>query len=215
MAQRDSEAGGCPWTMPHCRPAARTPSAAATYYAAAADRDGFVARPFNQTADSYDRINAAFSLGSGAWYRRRALLRGGLRPRQTLLDVAVGTGLVAREAVRILGGPARVVGLDLSEGMLAGRAAASPSRSSGAGRRRCRWPMRASISSAWVMRCATCRTSGRLRRVPAGAAAGRAPAAAGDRPSRWRAAYAAPGSTSDTVVPCPRRWLGGGGGPAG
>jgi demethylmenaquinone methyltransferase/2-methoxy-6-polyprenyl-1,4-benzoquinol methylase len=35
-----------------------------------------------------------------------------------LLDVATGTGQVARAAVRILGDPARVVGVDPSEGML-------------------------------------------------------------------------------------------------
>ena len=89
------------------------------YYAADAERDSFVRDLFNQAAGSYDRINLAFSLGSGAWYRRRALLRAGLRPGQRMLDVAVGTGLVAREAVRILRRPERVTGLDLSEGMLA------------------------------------------------------------------------------------------------
>ena len=36
-----------------------------------------------------------------------------------MLDVAVGTGLVAREAVRLVGDPALVTGLDLSENMLA------------------------------------------------------------------------------------------------
>jgi demethylmenaquinone methyltransferase/2-methoxy-6-polyprenyl-1,4-benzoquinol methylase len=89
------------------------------YHPAAQDRDGFVRDLFNQTAASYDRINRAFSLGSGAWYRRRALQRAGLRPGAKLLDVAVGTGLVAREAVRITGRPGDVIGLDLSEGMLA------------------------------------------------------------------------------------------------
>lgn len=89
------------------------------YHPAAQDRDGFVRNLFNGSAGSYDRINAAFSLGSGAWYRRRALLRAGVRPGVKLLDVAVGTGLVAREAVRIIGRPEDVIGLDLSEGMLA------------------------------------------------------------------------------------------------
>ncbi|WP_149538297.1 class I SAM-dependent methyltransferase [Siccirubricoccus phaeus] len=88
------------------------------YYAAPADRDAFVRRVFDSTADSYDRINAACSFGSGGWYRRRALRRAGLQPGQAVLDVAVGTGLVAREAVRLLGSARGVVGLDLSEGML-------------------------------------------------------------------------------------------------
>ena len=59
------------------------------------------------------------ALGTGAWYRQQALLRAGLRPGMHVLDVAVGTGAVAREAVAIVGGPRRVVGLDPSPGMLA------------------------------------------------------------------------------------------------
>jgi demethylmenaquinone methyltransferase/2-methoxy-6-polyprenyl-1,4-benzoquinol methylase len=98
------------------RPAPHPPLTA--YYPAAQSRDRFVRDIFDETAASYDRINKAFSFGSGAWYRRRALQRAGLAPGQRLLDVAVGTGLVAREAVRILGRPGDVVGLDLSEGML-------------------------------------------------------------------------------------------------
>ncbi|WP_084112685.1 class I SAM-dependent methyltransferase [Belnapia moabensis] len=89
------------------------------YYQNADARDGFVRQLFDQAAGSYDRINTAFSLGSGAWYRRRALWQAGLRPGQRMLDVAIGTGLVAREGVRILGRPEAVTGIDLSAGMLA------------------------------------------------------------------------------------------------
>jgi demethylmenaquinone methyltransferase/2-methoxy-6-polyprenyl-1,4-benzoquinol methylase len=89
------------------------------HYADASARGGFVRDLFNGTAADYDRINAVFSLGSGGWYRREALRRAGLAPGQRLLDVAVGTGLVAVEAARVLGDPAAVTGLDLSEGMLA------------------------------------------------------------------------------------------------
>jgi demethylmenaquinone methyltransferase / 2-methoxy-6-polyprenyl-1,4-benzoquinol methylase len=89
------------------------------YYGAAAERSGFVRDLFNVTAADYDRINGVFSLGTGGWYRREALRRAGLAPGQRLLDVAVGTGLVAAEAVRVLRDPAAVTGLDLSEGMLA------------------------------------------------------------------------------------------------
>ncbi|WP_431280931.1 class I SAM-dependent methyltransferase [Humitalea sp. 24SJ18S-53] len=74
---------------------------------------------FDRTAGSYDRINSVLSLGSGAWYRSRALQRAGLRPGARMLDVAIGTGLVAREAVRILGPAGAVIGLDISAGMLA------------------------------------------------------------------------------------------------
>ena len=89
------------------------------YYAAPRERGAFVRGLFNGTAGDYDRINQVFSLGSGGWYRRQALLRAGLRPGHRMLDVAVGTGLVAAEAVRITGRPGDVIGLDVSEGMLA------------------------------------------------------------------------------------------------
>lgn len=89
------------------------------YYATPQEHSGFVRATFNRTARSYDRINAVFALGSGPWYRRQALRRAGLRPGARYLDVAIGTGLVAREAAAILGGTGGMLGLDLSEGMLA------------------------------------------------------------------------------------------------
>ena len=89
------------------------------HYAARSERSGFVRDLFNGAAADYDRINGVFSLGTGGWYRRGALRRAGLAPGQRFLDVAVGTGLVAAEAVRVLGDPRAVTGLDLSEGMLA------------------------------------------------------------------------------------------------
>jgi demethylmenaquinone methyltransferase/2-methoxy-6-polyprenyl-1,4-benzoquinol methylase len=89
------------------------------YYQDAGERPGFVRRLFDDTAAHYDRINTVFSLGSGAWYRRQALKRAGLRPGATVLDVACGTGLVTREALRLAGPGGVVVGLDPSAGMLA------------------------------------------------------------------------------------------------
>jgi demethylmenaquinone methyltransferase/2-methoxy-6-polyprenyl-1,4-benzoquinol methylase len=89
------------------------------YYADSSQRPAFVRGLFNRTAPFYDRINRLFSLGTGDWYRRHALLRAGLRPGMQVLDVAVGTGLTARQAVRIVGDAGGVIGLDVSEAMLA------------------------------------------------------------------------------------------------
>lgn len=79
----------------------------------------FVRDLFNDTAPYYDTVNRIFSLGSGGWYRRRCLRRAGLRPGDTVLDVAIGTGLIAESALRIVGANGAVIGLDLSEAMLA------------------------------------------------------------------------------------------------
>ncbi len=89
------------------------------FYGGHNERTGFVRRLFNETAPHYDKINAIFSLGTGASYRRRCLVRAGLRPGLRLIDVATGTGLVAQEAVAVTGRRHDVVGIDLSDGMLA------------------------------------------------------------------------------------------------
>jgi demethylmenaquinone methyltransferase/2-methoxy-6-polyprenyl-1,4-benzoquinol methylase len=78
----------------------------------------FVRRIFNQTAGDYDRIERFMALGSGSWYRRQALRRAGLTAGMRVLDVAIGTGLVAREEIDITGDARLVVGLDPSIGMI-------------------------------------------------------------------------------------------------
>ncbi len=89
------------------------------YYGGERERRGFVTALFDRTAPHYDWINRVMSLGSGVRYRRDALRRAGLAPGQRLLDVAIGTGLVARAARDILGDGGHVTGVDLSMGMLA------------------------------------------------------------------------------------------------
>lgn len=89
------------------------------YYASEQERRGFVGKLFDSTATDYDRIDRLLALGSGPWYRNQALQRGGLKPGMRIVDVGVGTGLVAREAVKLVGDPALVVGVDPSAGMMA------------------------------------------------------------------------------------------------
>lgn len=89
------------------------------YYPSSQAHGEYLRGLFNRTAAGYDRINRLMSLGCGGWYRRNALRQAGLRGGARVLDVAVGTGLVAREILRICGEGGSVVGLDPSENMLA------------------------------------------------------------------------------------------------
>ncbi|MBK1723545.1 class I SAM-dependent methyltransferase [Thiocystis violacea] len=88
------------------------------YYASESERSAFVRGLFDQAAPDYDRIEGLLALGSGGWYRRQALLRAGLRPGMRFLDVGVGTGILLRQAVRILGDEALATGIDPSPGMM-------------------------------------------------------------------------------------------------
>lgn len=97
------------------------------YYASADDRQGFVGALFDASATHYNHIGRMLDLGSGPAYRKWAVQRAGLRPGMRLLDVATGTGLLARGAARIVGKTGRVIGVDPSHGMLQEAKKALPS----------------------------------------------------------------------------------------
>lgn len=92
------------------------------YYPTPEARRRFIARAFDAAAGDYDRVDRLLAFGSGARYRRQALLRAGLASGMRMLDVAVGTGLVAGEGARIVGDAGSVVGIDPSAGMIAASA---------------------------------------------------------------------------------------------
>jgi demethylmenaquinone methyltransferase/2-methoxy-6-polyprenyl-1,4-benzoquinol methylase len=73
---------------------------------------------FSGLGRNYDRMGALLSLGEEPSWRRALVARVRAAPSDRVLDVATGTGLVARELVRSHG--CSVVGLDQSEEMLAG-----------------------------------------------------------------------------------------------
>lgn len=89
------------------------------YYNDTEGKRRFTRRMFDSSAVDYDRVDRLLAFGSGSWYRRQALVRAGLASGMRMLDVAVGTGLVAREAVPIVGAAGSVIGVDPSAGMLA------------------------------------------------------------------------------------------------
>ena len=90
-----------------------------SFYGDPAGREGFVRNLFDDTAPWYDIAIGSLSFGSGGWYRRGVLTRAGLKAGDRLLDLATGTGVVARAAAEITGDARTIVGADPSIGMLA------------------------------------------------------------------------------------------------
>ena len=88
------------------------------YYGNEAEHESFLRRIFDDTAPDYNRIERVLALGSGPWYRRSALRRAGLTAGAQVLDVGIGTGLVAREALTLIGPGGHLVGVDPSPGMM-------------------------------------------------------------------------------------------------
>ena len=74
---------------------------------------------FDQIAGLYDPLNALISGFQEPRWRRRLVAATLLRPGMSALDVATGTGAVARDLARRVAPDGRVVGVDVSPGMIA------------------------------------------------------------------------------------------------
>jgi len=72
---------------------------------------------FDRTAKYYNTVEALF-LNGGLFYRRASMRIAGVGRGMTVLDVATGTGAVARNAAKLVGPTGRVFGVDPSRGML-------------------------------------------------------------------------------------------------
>jgi demethylmenaquinone methyltransferase/2-methoxy-6-polyprenyl-1,4-benzoquinol methylase len=88
------------------------------YYNNEVEHQAFLRRIFDSTAADYDRIEAVLAFGTGPSYRRAALQQAGLAAGAQVLDVGIGTGLVAREALKIIGPTGKLTGVDPSAGMM-------------------------------------------------------------------------------------------------
>lgn len=88
------------------------------YYESDTHRAEYVRDLFDSAAHHYEWVNRVLSFGTGQYYREDALRRAGLTEGMHLLDVATGTGGVARAARTIVGAEGAVIGLDPSIGML-------------------------------------------------------------------------------------------------
>ena len=88
------------------------------YWSRAEDRQRVVNGLFDRAAEHYDRACGVMSFGSGQSYRREALERAGVHQGMDVLDVGTGTGLLAREIVRVIGPSGRVTGVDPAFNMI-------------------------------------------------------------------------------------------------
>lgn len=81
-----------------------------------ASKKAQVAKMFDNIAVSYDFLNHFLSLGIDILWRKRAIREIGKIQPKTILDIATGTGDLAVEASVLQ--PSKIVGVDISEGML-------------------------------------------------------------------------------------------------
>ena len=88
-----------------------------TPYGGRQEKSQQVEQMFDNIAPTYDRLNHRLSWNIDRYWRRKAI--GQLRPHQPkrMLDVATGTGDFAILAAKMLR-PERLVGVDISEGMM-------------------------------------------------------------------------------------------------
>ncbi len=75
-----------------------------------------VATMFNNIAPRYDFLNQLLSLGIHKTWRKKAIHLLQERKPKMILDIATGTGDFAIEAMKL--NPDKIVGVDISEGML-------------------------------------------------------------------------------------------------
>ena len=119
MRSRDNRSMNEPIPLSTSTESLRPHAALPAYYRDELEHDRFLRRIFDDTAADYDRIERLLAWGSGSRYRRAALQRGGLATGAQILDVGIGTGLVAREALGLIGPRGRLIGVDPSPGMMA------------------------------------------------------------------------------------------------
>jgi demethylmenaquinone methyltransferase / 2-methoxy-6-polyprenyl-1,4-benzoquinol methylase len=73
---------------------------------------------FDAIAPTYDRANTLMTAGQDGRWRRAAVRAAGLDRGGVALDVACGTGKLTADLAAVVGPEGRVVGVDLSPGML-------------------------------------------------------------------------------------------------
>lgn len=83
------------------------------------EKSNLVAEVFRSVAPKYDLMNDLMSFGMHRLWKRFTINEAMLRPGQKILDVASGTGDLARACAKVVGKQGKVVLTDINEAMLA------------------------------------------------------------------------------------------------
>jgi len=97
----------------------RKPYVVGQYYSCPDEKQAFLREIFDRTAPYYEGIAKWGWFGSGQLYRRNVLKRAGLTRNMRVIDVASGTGPVARALMSLLDSPSQIVCVEPSAGMIA------------------------------------------------------------------------------------------------
>jgi demethylmenaquinone methyltransferase / 2-methoxy-6-polyprenyl-1,4-benzoquinol methylase len=82
------------------------------------DKATYVHRAFTAIADRYDLLNTLLSFNQDRRWRKSTVSALEMKEPAVIIDVATGTGKLARELERTVGAGGRVVGIDFCEPML-------------------------------------------------------------------------------------------------
>jgi len=83
-----------------------------------AEKKGLVAQVFDSVAGKYDVMNDLMSLGTHRLIKRFTIELSAVRPGQTVLDLAGGTGDLSLKFSRLVGANGRVILADINASML-------------------------------------------------------------------------------------------------
>ncbi len=85
----------------------------------AAQKSHLVADVFHSVAGQYDLMNDLMSMGLHRLWKRFTINEANLRPGQTVLDVAAGTGDLSKAFAKAVGTRGQVIMTDINDSMLA------------------------------------------------------------------------------------------------
>ncbi|MCL5272619.1 MAG: bifunctional demethylmenaquinone methyltransferase/2-methoxy-6-polyprenyl-1,4-benzoquinol methylase UbiE [Gammaproteobacteria bacterium] len=83
------------------------------------EKSSLVADIFRNVAPKYDLMNDLMSFGLHRLWKRYTIQKANLKPGDTLIDVASGTGDLARAFAKIVGKTGKILMTDINEQMLA------------------------------------------------------------------------------------------------